>query len=149
MKNYKKFTLPITLIIIILLIITIKNNYLNNKDQICINNNCFDIEIAQTEEEREKGLMYRSSLQLNQGMLFIFENEDKHSFWMKNTLIPLDIIWISKDGEIVYIEKSAPPCDSDSCAVYKSNKKALYVLEINSGKSEEFNIKIGDKISFS
>ena len=144
MKNYKKFTLPIILITIIVLVTLIKNNYLNNKDQICINNNCFVIEIVKTSEEREKGLMNRSSMPLNQAMLFIFKNEDFHSFWMKNTLIPLDIIWINKENKIIHLEHNVQPCKNDPCKTYIPNQKAIYVLEINAGLAKEYNFQLGD-----
>ena len=82
-------------------------------------------------------------------ILFIFPKEDNYNFWMKNTLIPLDIIWISKNEEIVFIEKNVLPCKEDPCQIYTSPKKVLYVLEINSGQTEEIRINIGDKIMIS
>lgn len=115
-------------------------------NKICMNNHCFHIEIAQTQEQREKGLMYRDSLKSNKGMLFIFTNEDYHSFWMKNTKIPLDIIWISSDLKVVHIEQNVLPCLSDPCLSYDSPKPALYVLEINAGETEKCNIKLNDPV---
>ena len=73
---------------------------------VCFENNCFDVDIALTESEKEKGLMYVEHLNENKGMLFVFENEGQHSFWMKNTLIPLDILWIDEDLNINHIEKN-------------------------------------------
>ena len=114
----------------------------------CIDSNCFDIEIAESSEERSKGLMYRESLDENAGMLFIFEEEKEYSIWMKNTLIPLDIIWINKDLEIVHIEKNVQPCKEDPCKIYKPDKPAKYVLELNTGQTEKTGIKIGNKLIF-
>lgn len=141
-----KIVIIILILILIVFILLITNYNKNREKQVCISSYCFDVEIAQTEEERAKGLMFSSSLPKNQGMLFIFENEDKHSFWMKNTLIPLDIIWISKDLKIVHIEHNVLPCDKEPCKTYTPNQKALYVLEINSGLVEKYNLQIEDKI---
>ena len=79
-------------------------------------------------------------------MLFIFEGEDYWSFWMKNTLIPLDLIFISDQYTIVDIKENFKPCKVDNCDSYTSKKKAKYVLEVNSGFVKENNVKIGDKI---
>lgn len=73
--------------------------------QICFQENCFEVELAITTEEITKGLMFRKELPQNKGMLFIFAKEGIRSFWMKNTLIPLDIIWLNKNKEVVFIKK--------------------------------------------
>ncbi|MDP3766246.1 MAG: DUF192 domain-containing protein, partial [Nanoarchaeota archaeon] len=112
----------------------------NGKDLIKIN-----VEIADDNEERMKGLMFRERLDENAGMLFVFEDEQYQAFWMKNTLIPLDIIFIGKNLEIVDIE-NAVPCKIGDCALYKSSKPSTYVLEVNSGFSARNNIKMGDKL---
>ena len=130
----------ITLSIVILILIN------NKESRVCIKKICFNIEIAKTQEEREKGLMYRSHLEENKGMLFIFQDEEIYPFWMKNTLIPLDIIWINKDLEIVEIKNNFQPCEEDSCPSYKPKQKAFYVLEINAGLAEKYGFKEGDKI---
>ena len=107
-----------------------------------------NVEIADDNEERTKGLMLREKLNENEGMLFVFENEGYQAFWMKNTLIPLDIIFIGKDLGIVDI-KNAVPCKEENCALYKSSKPAKYVLEVNDHFTIKNNIKIGDKITLS
>ena len=76
---------------------------------------------------------------------FIFENIEERAFWMKNTLIPLDIIFISEDFEIINIER-AEPCEKDPCTLYKSNGNAMYVLEVNEGFSEKSNINVGNSV---
>lgn len=108
----------------------------------------FDVEIASTAAQHRKGLMYRKNLPKNQGMLFIFEKERPLSFWMKNTLIPLDIIFISKDKKVVSIAFNALPCQKDPCPSYYSYKPAQYVVEINGGLAEKFGIKKGAEVKF-
>lgn len=144
-KNYKFIIIFLILIILGVMVIFIMNNdYKNNK--VCVNDSCFDVEIAESSEERSRGLMYRKSLDENSGMLFIFDQEKEYSFWMKNTLIPLDIIWIDKDMEIVYIEKNVQPCQEDPCPKYKPSQSAKCVLELNAGQVDKNNIKTGDKL---
>ena len=105
----------------------------------------FIVEIADEGHERREGLMYREELDEGHGMLFIFPKESPHSFWMKNTLIPLDIIWLSEKKEIVDIQ-TVPPCKPDTnCQSYKPKVAAKYVLEVNAG---EFKGKVGDEATF-
>ena len=104
-----------------------------------------NVEIADDNDKREKGLMFREKLDNNSGMLFVFENENYQIFWMKNTLIPLDIIFIDKSLKIVDI-KYAVPCKEDPCALYKSSKPAKYVLEVNGNFTTINDIRLGDKI---
>ncbi|WP_299125328.1 DUF192 domain-containing protein [uncultured Winogradskyella sp.] len=105
-----------------------------------------DIEIADNEYETQTGLMYRTKLKTNHGMLFIFPDEDFRSFYMKNTKIPLDIIYIDTNKTIVSVQKDAQPFDETSLP---SDSPAKYVLEINSGLFDEWQIKVGDIIEFS
>ena len=104
------------------------------------------VEIADTPDKRALGLSYRDNIDTADGMLFIFESQGIYSFWMKNTKIPLDIIWINKDLEVVDIKKNVQPCVSEKCESYSSTFDSLYVLEINSGLTEKYGIKIGDKL---
>ncbi len=144
MKTKNKFFLSILIIIILLIAIFIYTQ----TNKICFNKNCFKVELAQTNEELSNGLMFRESLNKNSGMLFIFPEENFYKFWMKNTLIPLDIIWINSDKEIVFIKHNAQPCQEDNCEIFISNEKALYVFEINSGISEKIGLEVGDEIEF-
>ena len=102
------------------------------------------VEIADDDLERQQGLMFRSFLEENGGMLFIFDDEKKHDFWMKNTLIPLDMIFINENKKIVDI-KYAQPCEKDPCELYEPLESAKYVLEVNGNFTIENSIKIGDK----
>lgn len=104
-----------------------------------------DIEIADTEYKTQTGLMYRNSMEQNQAMLFIFEDEQPRSFYMKNTAIALDIIYLNAKKEIVSIQKNAKPYDDSSLP---SNANAKYVLEVNAGLSDQWELNIGDKIKW-
>jgi hypothetical protein len=104
-----------------------------------------DIEIADDEAKREQGLMYRQSMDENQGMLFIFDESSPRYFWMKNTYISLDIIYIDENFKIVSIQKTALPRSEESLP---SEKPAKYVVEVNAGFTDKYKIKKGDKISF-
>ena len=115
-------------------------------EQVCYKDKCFNVEIAKTNEEQGKGLSGRKELSGDSGMLFIFKEPGKHSFWMKDTLIPLDIIWIDEDGRVVFIKENAEPCKEEACDSFAPNKEAKYVLEINGGKAEEIGLSVGDKI---
>ncbi|MBW6459873.1 MAG: DUF192 domain-containing protein [Bacteroidales bacterium] len=105
-----------------------------------------DIEIADSEKERTQGLMYRHHLPENAGMFFIFDRDEPRSFWMKNTFISLDIIYIHSSGEIVSIQKYTQP---GSIYSVPSEKPAKYVLEVNAGFSDRYGINPGDIIEYS
>lgn len=104
-----------------------------------------DIEIADDDYQTQTGLMYRKSMQQNHGMLFIFPDTDFRSFYMKNTEIPLDIIYISDSKAIVSIQKNAQPMNETSLP---SEGPAKYVLEVNAGLSDTWQLEKGDKIDF-
>jgi uncharacterized membrane protein (UPF0127 family) len=105
-------------------------------------------ELAITLVEREQGLMYRQKMAFDQAMLFVFDEESSHSFWMKNMLIPLDLLWLDKDKRIVHIEQNAPPCQQEPCPTYTSQIPALYVLELKAGSVEKRKLKILDRLDF-
>lgn len=104
-----------------------------------------DIEISETEYETQTGLMYRKNMQENRGMLFIFPMESQKSFYMKNTEFPLDIIYANSDLKVVSIQKNTKPFDESSIP---SKVPAKYVLEVNAGLSDQWELKVGDFISF-
>lgn len=103
------------------------------------------VEIADTAIKQMQGLSDRKSLKNDEGMLFIFQNKQIRSFWMKNMNFPLDIIWID-DGKIVKIDKDCPPKGDVPDITYSSLIPVNYVLEMNAGFSESNNVNIGDKI---
>ena len=102
-----------------------------------------DIEIADNDKRREIGMMGRPTMEEHQGMLFVFQEEYAASFWMKNTILPLDIIFINKLGEIITICKNTTPFSEQS---YSSTGLTLFVLEVNAGFTDTYNIKEGDRI---
>lgn len=104
-----------------------------------------DIELAETPYEHQTGLMYRESMEDDQGMLFIYETERVRSFYMKNTYIPLDIIYYGADSTLVSIQKNATPRDETSLP---SDGPTQFVLEINGGLSDQWGIEDGDRIDF-
>lgn len=106
----------------------------------------FDIEIAKTEYETQTGLMYRDSMKEDRGMLFIFDNASPRYFYMKNTRLPLDIIYLSEDQKIVSFYENAEPFNENSLP---SEAPAKYVFEINGGLIEKLGISIGDSLNYS
>ncbi len=106
----------------------------------------FNIEFAETDYETQTGLMYRKGMDSNQGMLFIFPDERVHSFYMKNTEFPLDIIYIKEDLRIASFQENAQPLNESGLT---SQVPIKYVLEINGGLAQELGLSIGDSISFS
>ncbi len=104
-----------------------------------------DIEIAATDFDIQTGLMYRNTMETNRGMLFIFEDERERFFYMKNTKIPLDIVYIGGNNKIVSFQKNAQPFDESSLP---STFPAKYVLEINAGLVDTWGISVGDRINF-
>lgn len=105
-------------------------------------------ELAVTDQERQLGLMFRECINPDQGMLFVFEREEIHSFWMKNMNFSIDIIWLDKDKRIVHIEKNVPPCQTENCPSYTPPVRSKYVLEIKEGYSEKYDLKLYDRIEF-
>jgi len=107
-------------------------------------------EVADTEETRAKGLMFRRALDKKSGMLFIFKEVAPHSFWMQNTLIPLDIIFLDEKKRVVDALGMVPCLERNpaGCPVYTPRAAARYALEVNAGFLKEFGIKIGDLAVF-
>lgn len=105
-------------------------------------------ELAVTDEERELGLMFRAQIHPDQGMLFVFEQEGYHSFWMKNMKFPLDLLWLDRGKRIIHMESHVPPCQEIPCPSYSPDLPALYVLELKAGSIEEHGLKIYDRLEF-
>ena len=101
------------------------------------------VEVADDREEQMRGLMYRTDLAADAGMLFLFDQEQPRSFWMKNTPLPLDIIYIAKDGRIVSIAEHTTPF---STAAIPSGAPAQNVLEVNAGYAQRNGVRVGDRV---
>jgi len=104
-----------------------------------------DIEIADNEDKRMTGLMFRDRMEENQGMMFLFQVEEQQAFWMKNTILPLDIIYINSQAEVVSIQKNAVPYSEKSLPSFKP---AQYVVEVNAGYTDKYGIKEGTSIAW-
>lgn len=104
-----------------------------------------DIEIADSDYETQTGLMYRNAMEVSEGMFFIFPEEAMHSFYMKNTEIPLDLLFIRQNQTIAHIEENAQPYDESGLS---SKVPVQYVLEVNAGLVKEWGLQVGDSIVF-
>lgn len=108
----------------------------------------FKVEVVADDESRTRGLMFRDSLEEDRGMLFVFEREQPLAFWMKNTKIPLDIIYFDDERKLVSVA-SAPPCTTAQCPNYPSDAPAKYTLELKAGMARKIGARRGDEITFS
>ena len=106
----------------------------------------YTIELAEDDATREYGLMNRTEMADDHGMLFVFPNDEPRAFWMKNTKIPLDMIFIDKDRKVVSIRHDAPPCVTERCPAYMSNGPVRYVLELNGGQAARLGLTEGDEL---
>lgn len=106
----------------------------------------FIVEIADEPDEWALGLMFRDELADDHGMLFIYPRETTLSFWMKNTRIPLDIMYFDADLALVSVSENTPPCRVRQCPAYPSEGPAKYVLELNGGKAAELGVAPGDRL---
>ena len=115
--------------------------------QVTISGQTILLEVARTSEEQSTGLMYRTHLAADRGMLFVFVPPRSVGFWMKNTLIPLDMVFVS-NGVVKYISKQVPPCTADPCPSYgpESNTVIDGVVELRSGRAAELRLKVGDRV---
>jgi uncharacterized protein len=104
------------------------------------------VEVADSPEERQVGLMHRESLPVDAGMIFLFEGDTASGFWMKNTLIPLSIAFADADGVIVSI-LDMEPCEADPCEIYNPGAVYRSALEVNQGAFDEWGVRVGDRLT--
>ena len=117
------------------------------KDTIDVGGHSIKVEVAATPDLRARGLMYRDSLPADRGMLFIYPDEAPRGFWMKNTRIPLDILYFDEDLKLVSVSRNVPTCSlGDRCPNYPSRAPAFYVLELNAGVAAEIGVAKGDEL---
>lgn len=107
----------------------------------------FTVEVATTQQEWAYGLMFRTHMAADHGMLFVFPDSELRSFWMKNTLIPLDMLFFDANRKLINIAADVPPCKVVNCPTYNSSAPAKYVLELNGGIAAKLGIKPGDSFS--
>ena len=106
----------------------------------------YRVEVARTPEEQTQGLMFRESLPEKSGMIFLFGDNAPHGFWMKNTMIPLDIVWMDGSGRVLFVSANTPPCRADPCPTYGPLDPAANVLEIAGGTAAKEKVTVGSRI---
>ncbi len=109
----------------------------------------YTIEVADDDAERARGLMFRDSMAADHGMLFIHDRQEPQAYWMKNTHIPLDILYFDNARKLVAQQRDVPPCSlGDACPPYPSNVPARYVLELNAGQADQLKLQDGVELRF-
>ncbi|QWP76801.1 DUF192 domain-containing protein [Lysobacter sp. K5869] len=109
----------------------------------------FQVEVAKTQEQRSRGLMFRDEMAADRGMVFVHDSEDLQAYWMKNTKIPLDILYFDSKRRLVSQQRNVPPCSAgDRCPPYPSEAPAKYVLELNAGEAERLKLENGAEMKF-
>ncbi len=112
------------------------------------NDFAYTVEIAADPELRAQGLMYRDQLRPATGMLFFFPTDGVYGFWMKNCMIPLDMIWIDSERKVVHIKTNVPPCRIEECPNYDPGVTSRYVLELAAGEVAKRGLRVGDVLRF-
>lgn len=116
-------------------------------EKLALAHRSFMVEIAKTDATRERGLMFRTHMAADHGMLFVYSDAAPRYFWMKNTLIPLDIIFFDAHKRLINVSANTPPCKADPCPIYASTAPAKYVLELNAGMAAKLDLKPGDRFT--
>ena len=105
-------------------------------------------EVMVSDEDRAMGLMFRPSLPLDRGMVFVFETADFHAIWMKNCKFPIDIVWLDEERRVVHVAEAVPPCKAEPCPVYNPMRRASYVVELNAGQARREKAVVGAMVRF-
>ena len=119
-----------------------------NTPAVVLRGHSLSVEIAADDASRAHGLMDRTSMPAGHGMLFVFPDDMVRTFWMKDTLIPLDMLFLDARHQVVTVLHDVPPCRADPCPVYPSTQPARYVLELNGGAAARLDVQVGDKATF-
>ena len=110
----------------------------------------YTVEVADTDDKRAQGLMFRDAMPADAGMLFIHDREEPQAYWMKNTRIALDILYFDAQRKLVSQQRDVPPCSAgNACPSYPSRAPALYVLELNAGQAAKLGLENGAELTFS
>lgn len=118
------------------------------QDKVCFQNGCVDVKVALKDQDLMRGLQFKKSLPADRGMLFVFPETSLHRFWMKDTLIPLDMVWLDDNKTVIFMESHVLPCPKDPCPVYGPLEPSRYVLEVNAGYAKTLGIHIGHQARF-
>jgi len=109
----------------------------------------YEVELAKDDATRARGLMFRDEMAADHGMLFIHDRQEPQAYWMKNTKIPLDILYFDEQRRLVSQQRDVPPCSAgDACPPYPSKAPARYVLELNAGQAARLQLKDGAELGF-
>lgn len=114
--------------------------------QAVIGRNVIELEVAQTPQQQAIGLMHRTAIPENRGMLFLFDSPQPVSFWMKNVRVPLDMIFM-KDGVVKGISAAVPPCTTNPCPTYGPRTEINQVIELRGGRASQLGLKVNDKVN--
>lgn len=106
----------------------------------------YSVELAEDDASRAQGLMNRTEMAADHGMLFVFQDDAPRAFWMKNTKIPLDMLFFDEQRRLVSVQRDVPPCLADPCRGYSSGAPARYVLELNAGQATKLDLHPGDEL---
>jgi len=117
-----------------------------SSDTVVLKGQRFTVEIVDTPEEQARGLMFRESLDADAGMLFVYPAPEPQAFWMKNTRIPLDILFFDDAARYLGAQLNVPTCRADPCPAYPGPAPARYVLELNAGRAEALGLQVGDPL---
>jgi len=139
--NYRVGRVRVLFVIPLLMLFT---SCVSAEPEVVLKGKRFKVELATTSKEHALGLMFRDSLAEDRGMLFIFSTATTRNFWMRNTRIPLDILYFDESLRLVSVAQGAKPCHTARCPTYSSTGPARYVLELNAGKAAELGVEPGD-----
>lgn len=141
-RSYARFSLMLAMLVLVASI----QACAAKGSSVTLNGHTFTVEVADTDATREHGLMDRTEMAADHGMLFVFQDDIPRAFWMKNTKIALDMLFFDADRRLVSVQRNVPPCTSDPCPAYSSGAPARYVLELNGGETQKIGVTAGDEI---
>lgn len=145
-KNTSRTVFTVAAIVVLIAVIALISGF-KGKNEVCFEEKCFEVEIPPTLDEKRIGLSKYDSLEEGKGMLFVFDEEKIYPFWMKDMKFSIDIIWMNADKEVVYIWDNAVPC-GEICPIIDPKESGMYVLEVNAGLAEKYDIGVGDSARF-
>ncbi|TSC70325.1 MAG: hypothetical protein CEO12_428 [Parcubacteria group bacterium Gr01-1014_46] len=144
--KFNKTRVSFMLFIVVGVTLIVYLSTVNYKSRAIVGGKTFSIDVADTTFTMSKGLSGRKSISKDEGMVFVFEKLDKHGFWMKDMLFPIDILWMDENFKIVHIEKSVSP--ETYPTIFSPDRLSLYVLEISAGQTDSLGVKVGDRVDF-